>query len=71
MDGFFTMFPKGRGELSYADLLEVNLLALAAKRGKTVEVAKVNDSNVRVILPSGRSVQGSDFDNLALAINGV
>lgn len=66
MDRFYNGFTVGYG-VTHAQLLEANLLALAAKRGADVEVEKLDTTTVAVTSKGCRAV-GSDFENLATVI---
>lgn len=64
---FFSEFRVGIGT-THADLLRVNALALAARRGVEIEVHVADSSTVAVRFPNGNEVVGSDWNNLHSAI---
>lgn len=69
---FFCKFDVCNGA-SHGDLLMVNALALAARKdiAELVHISRVDESTVRVQLPTGKVIQGSDWDNISSAILAV
>lgn len=56
---------------THADLLTVNALSVAARRMLEIEVVKLDDTTISVMLPSGRRIVASDWDNIRSALTGA